>query len=217
MPQPSTQRPILDSFLPQFAATSDEQTSREIIPAGERDDLGHPALGGRTNGHFAAFDAAFEAEEFVGPLGHASAGTPNGTPDNPVIDQAVAPTPGANGNGFSHVNGTAKAESGAIESTLRAAVSEVLATAASRSSAAHVNGAAEIEIGEPAVPPAPAIQLPSDEEPSDPREQVRSQTDSAAVAEHPAAGSCFTPYLVTEIRELRNRCKRRRWWRRLFG
>jgi hypothetical protein len=35
---------------------------------------------------------------------------------------------------------------------------------------------------------------------------------------HPAAGSLFVPYLVTEIRELRGRKSRRRsWWRRLFG
>lgn len=36
--------------------------------------------------------------------------------------------------------------------------------------------------------------------------------------QHPARGSMFVPYLVTEIRELRNRSHRRKsWWRRLFG
>ncbi len=230
MPQPSTQRPILDSFLPQFAAISDEQTPRDMIPRGESDDLHQPVLGARTNGH----SAAFEADEFFGALAHASAGTLNGTADNPVVDQAIAPTPtGVNGNGFGHVNGTAridsakiesaKTEPGAIESTLRAAVSEVLATTAlatkvaNRSSGAQINGAAEIEIGEPTFPPAPAIPSPSDEELSKPPEQARSEAESVPLAEHPATGSCFTPYLVTEIRELRNRCKRRSWWRRLFG
>jgi hypothetical protein len=224
MPQPSTQRPILDSFLPQFAPISDEQTPREMIPAGES-DVGLPVHGGRTNGH----SAAFEADEFFGALGHASAGALNGTADNPAVDQDIAPTPtGVNGNGAGHVNGTAriesakteagKIESGAIESTLRAAVSEVLATTvASRASAAQTNGAAHIEIGEPPVPPAPAIQPPSDEELLSPPEQAQSPAESVPLAEHPAAGSCFTPYLVTEIRELRNRCKRRSWWRRLFG
>jgi hypothetical protein len=33
---------------------------------------------------------------------------------------------------------------------------------------------------------------------------------------HPASGSLFVPYLVTEIRELRDR-RRRSWWRRIFG
>jgi hypothetical protein len=42
---------------------------------------------------------------------------------------------------------------------------------------------------------------------------------SAATREpHPASGSLFVPYLVTEIRELRDRRNRRRsWWRRIFG
>lgn len=219
MPQPSTQQPILDSFLPQFAAISGEQTPREMIPDGEVDDLGTPVHGGRINGHSAVFDA----DDFVDPLDHASAGARNGIAEPPVLDQVVAPAPAdLNGNGFGHVNGAAKTESGkiesgAIESTLKAAVSEVLATTATnRTGAAQINGAAEIEIGEPPLPSAPLVKSPSHEE-SYPPQQAQLPPESVSRAEHPAAGSCFTPYLVTEIRELRNRCKRRSWWRRLFG
>ncbi len=38
------------------------------------------------------------------------------------------------------------------------------------------------------------------------------------VPEHPATGSLFSPYLVTEVPDLRKRAAgRRKWWRRLFG
>jgi hypothetical protein len=219
MPQPSTQRPILDSFLPQFAATSVEQTSREMIPDGEVDDLGTPVHGGRINGHSAVFDA----DDLVDPLDQASAGARNGIAEPHVLDHAVGPVPAdLNGNGFGHVNVTAriesgKIESGAIESTLRAAVSEVLATTATnRTGATQINEAAEFEIGEPPLPSVPLVKSPSHEE-SYPPQQAQLPPEPVSRAEHPAAGSCFTPYLVTEIRELRNRCKRRSWWRRLFG
>jgi len=40
----------------------------------------------------------------------------------------------------------------------------------------------------------------------------------ASSPEHPATGSLFSPYLVTEVPDLRKRADRRRsWWRRLFG
>jgi hypothetical protein len=220
MPQPSTQQAILDSFLPQFAAISGEQTPREMVSPGEGDDLGTPVHGGRINGHSAVFDA----DDFVDPLDHAGASARNGIADPHVLDHAVAPAPtDLNGNGLGHVNGAAriesgKIESGAIESTLRDAVSEVLATtAANRTGSARINGVAEIEIGEPPLPPAPTVQSPSHDESSNPPQKSRSSAESVPLSEHPAAGSCFTPYLVTEIRELRNRCKRRSWWRRLFG
>src|SRR5438270_13449745 len=100
MPQPSTQRPILDSFLP-FAPISDEQTPREMIPAGECDQLGLPVPGGRTNGQ----SAPFGADEILAPLNHATAVTVNGSHEPAVIDQVVGRTPmGLNGNGFGHVN-----------------------------------------------------------------------------------------------------------------
>lgn len=52
-----------------------------------------------------------------------------------------------------------------------------------------------------------------------PEAEVHEQRPAAPAREpHPAAGSMFVPYLVTEIRELRSRTQRRRsWWRRIFG
>ncbi len=55
----------------------------------------------------------------------------------------------------------------------------------------------------------PIIPAPAPETPDPP-------VDAGSL--HPACGSLFSPFLVTECRELRKRSKRRRsWWRRLFG
>jgi hypothetical protein len=212
MPLPSTQRPALTSFLPQFAASSEDQISPGMIPDGEHGDALAAAHASRTNGHSATFDA----EEIVNRSEEHSlvlAGSQNGTADHSLFDASDASASVVvNGNGSGYLNGTA------IDSSLNRAVGEVLASsAASRSNSAEINGAAEIEIGQPLLPPAPAVQSPNQAEASHQPQQAGSRPESTPLSEHPAAGSCFAPYLVTEIRELRNRCKRRSWWRRLFG
>lgn len=92
---------------------------------------------------------------------------------------------------------------------------------------AHLNGrapAAPAEIGArgPILVAPPVVET----EPPRPFEQTEASTLSATDASatpttretHPASGSLFVPYLVTEIRELRDRRQRRRsWWRRIFG
>ncbi len=60
--------------------------------------------------------------------------------------------------------------------------------------------------------PVEAAALESAESP------LEAPVDAGDRGAHPAAGSMFMPYLVTEIRELRSRSHRRKsWWRRLFG
>jgi hypothetical protein len=47
---------------------------------------------------------------------------------------------------------------------------------------------------------------------------LASGSSGSGLEQHPASGSLFMPYLVTEIPDLRKRCARKRsWWRRLFG
>jgi len=65
----------------------------------------------------------------------------------------------------------------------------------------------------------PAMEAPSTANTSTANASNVASSPAVATREpHPASGSLFTPYLVTEIRELRDRRQHRRgWWRRIFG
>jgi len=114
-------------------------------------------------------------------------------------------------NGHSHLNGDAKLNGN----------SEVKNVAVNGSAAkVHSDHVPEIVARAPVSSEPPAVDV----------EPAQASVESAANASsapspgfttrepHPASGSLFVPYLVTEIRELRDRRQRRRsWWRRLFG
>src|SRR5439155_4862711 len=122
------------------------------------------------------------------------AGSQNGSAEHPAVDTAdFAAASVLNGSGAGYVNGTAS-----IESSLRGAVSEILAsTVANRPDSAEIGGPAEIKIIEPPLPSAPPTRSPSQVEQSQQPQHAEPQAGSAPLPEHPAAGSMFTPYLVT--------------------
>jgi hypothetical protein len=233
MPQTSTERPALDSFLSQFAAPSDQQNSRPPEPTGERrelngtHELNGTGLAGYLNGRLSDVemvetngrvldDSQFVVEDVQnGALGD---------PTTEIADSSAATL--HRGNGATYPNG-----SHGIESSLKGAMTEILATTASQSDsvatlvangAVESNGVEVVEIGDAPVTPMGEIEaapMADDEAPPDQVEQPQAGSEhrSTSLSEHPAAGSLFTPYFVTEIRELRHRCRRRSWWRRLFG
>jgi len=225
MPQPSPERPTLDSFLPQFAAPSDQPNKQQS----ESNGASHTA---HVNGRF----SEFETVEINGHLEDHSRivaenaviedavieDAQNGAHGHSAVERADSSAPLHRGNGAAHRSSNGLPT---IESSLKGAMTEILASTASPSdSMATVgsNGAANVEIGNQAgasvvgdVEALPEVETG----PSDDAEERQPDADPrlASPSEHPAAGSLFTPYLVTEIRELRNRCRRRSWWQRLFG
>jgi hypothetical protein len=95
----------------------------------------------------------------------------------------------------------------------------------SESNGAMIAAPSDSAVESPASPPISdvppivgdeAVQPPAVASTESPAEDVSAPL-SATRETHPASGSLFVPYLVTEIRELRNRRPRRSWWRRIFG
>ncbi|HEV3416112.1 MAG TPA: hypothetical protein VG056_04845 [Pirellulales bacterium] len=105
---------------------------------------------------------------------------------------------------------------GVLDQVLPSDTIEVESPAIEDDIESDLNGAAGVFVGEPSRPAAQAVESAIESESSFATEPGRSEP--AALPEHPSCGSLFTPYFVTEIRELRNRSRRRRsWWRRIFG
>jgi hypothetical protein len=225
MSQPITDRPALDTFLPQFAPASDQQNSQPPDSNGERRELNGLPQSSFLNGRLSELETVQLHEHSDEPSKVVIDEHQNGSLGNSLHEPAdalpstVAPSTAHRGNGAAHTNG-----SPAIESSLKGAMAEILATASQSDSVASVpsNGTAAVEIGDQSTAPPGDIEAPTatdQEAASDEIDEPQGAVEDrpASPSEHPAAGSLFTPYLVTEIRELRNRCRRRSWWRRLFG
>ncbi|HEV2969784.1 MAG TPA: hypothetical protein VGY55_07325 [Pirellulales bacterium] len=135
----------------------------------------------------------------------------NGKSGHSMLETAINQTPSTlNGSEF-------MLGAGVLDSDLRPHEVEFEPSPHDGQVGAELNGAAGSYVGELSHPTAPSVEQATQSEDLSEAVQVGSQ-HSAALSEHPACGSLFTPYLVTEIRELRNRSRRRRsWWRRIFG
>jgi hypothetical protein len=213
MPQPSTRRSSLDSFLPQFAAPTDDTTQSGMIPNGDQGhvDVNDHASG--ANGHIAHTAIANGLLDESDDLGSHHK---NGNTGHPMLETPVGQTPSLrNGIGSDYVLGTAVFESPLDEAPVVQAVGIEAPAAHDHHAGGGVNGVGKVYIGEP--PAARAVEAASATETPSDAEQSQSPAAASTLPQHPAAGSLFTPYLVTEIRELRNRRTRRGFWRRLFG
>jgi hypothetical protein len=151
----------------------------------------------------AAAKAAFAAEPISeGPV-------PNLSPSDIANQNDTAHQNGHSGlNGHSGVLGETELNG---HSESNGAMITVPADSPLESLASPVVSAAPPIVGDEPVEPAaePFMEAPSANE---------SAPMAATREPHPASGSLFVPYLVTEIRELRNRRQSRRsWWRRIFG
>jgi hypothetical protein len=221
MSQPIPDRQALDSLLAHFATSADEQNPQTPESNGERHELNGGAHPEDLNGRLSELETLEINGHLERQLPIAPLESQNGRHD-PSTPEPINATPSQvhRGNGSGYVNGSAP-----IEASLKGAMTEILATTAVEPDAippVETNGAAAVEIGEPPLLPTGDI----DEAPAADNKVVRDEVQEPQagtdyrptfLSEHPAAGSLFTPYLVTEIRELRNRCRRRSWWRRLFG
>jgi hypothetical protein len=212
MPLPSTRRSTLDSFLPQFAPPSDDPSQSGTTPHG---DNGHVDVNDRvaaTNGHGAvSIDGDLPVDRTIsnGAVAH------NGTAEHAIFETMLDPSPiHVNGSGSVYTHDAAAVDSPVV--TEEPAELE-MPPARGPQSTDESNGFAGSSIGDSLVSPASVIQ-PEDQ----PEESVDSLPTNPTLTggelpPHPAAGSLFTPYLVTEIRQLRNRRSRRGFWRRIFG
>lgn len=219
MSQPITDRSTLPAFLPQFAEGSEDSITPATILNGDATVVNgvHPAehepLNG-LDGHTIEMFIEAPTASRISDSDFLATETSNGAADHVALDRSeLQPAVSVNGLGQQHhLNGAAQhvpalepmadaVHAAAGEPVMQNVASELVsdpviddrplpsAEQAEASVANEVNG-----------PPAAGSRLPN------------------SVPEHPASGSMFAPYLVTEIRELRHRASRRRsWWRRLFG
>ncbi len=212
MPLPSSRRSSLDSFLPQFATALEDLTPPEGNSNG---DNGHVDVSDRLsngNGHSTApFEQIEHAERTDDiPFAHQ-----NGSVGNGMFETILEPL-------SNHVNGTSPifAHSGDVlvspESLPATAESDHM-PASNGEIDFENNGAAVAPVAES--PEPVTASLDSESQLDDPVGTRRNDSASTGLElpPHPASGSLFTPYLVTEIRELRNRRVRRGLWRRIFG
>jgi hypothetical protein len=205
MPIPSTRRSSLDSFLPQFAPQIDDLTQPGTIPNG---DNGHVDVDDRLgiNGHVARRDDELDDDSL--------AIHQNGVLEHPMFD-TILDSPPTHLNGSSPVyshNGTVLEQPAPVDDTTDSDTS----LASSRQFSVETNGHVGA-IGDSFASPETATELEDELEESVEAEDSRFPVMGNELPPHPAAGSLFTPYLVTEIRQLRNRRSRRSWWRRIFG
>jgi hypothetical protein len=210
----------LDSFLAQFATSAVEQNREPPESNGEQHELNGAAHPEFLDGRLSELETLEINGRIERPLPIASLESPNcrHDPSTPEpVNATLSQVQSGNGNGY--VNGSAP-----IETSLKGAMTEILATTAAEPDATPPveTSAAAVEVGEPPLLSTGEIDEAPAADNKVMRDEVQEQqtgTDyrATSLSEHPAAGSLFTPYLVTEIRELRNRCRRRSWWRRLFG
>ena len=212
MPLPSTRRSSLDSFLPQFAPSIDDLTQPGTTPNG---DNGHVDVvddrRSGINGHVASRE---DDRQFDEPDDDSLAIHQNGVLEHPMFDTLLDSPP-------THLNGSSPvyAHSGTfLEQPAPADDSADSDTplATGRKFGIETNGHVGA-IGDSFTSPPTATELEDELEESVEAEDSRSPVLGNELPPHPAAGSLFTPYLVTEIRQLRNRRSRRSWWRRVFG
>jgi hypothetical protein len=140
----------------------------------------------------------------------------NGINGHTMLETPVSAIPGRlTGVGSDYVLGTAVFESPIADAadTESCAIQDHLSQDDLADSA--INGVGSVRVGE--LPRSSDIESASETEDLSQSEQLSAQGAPSELPPHPAAGSHFTPYLVTEIRELRNRRPRRGFWRRLFG
>jgi hypothetical protein len=211
MPLPSTRRSTLDSFLPQFDPCSDDLTQSGTTPHG---DNGHVDVNDRlaaTNGHGAvSIDGDVSVDRATGNGALAQ----NGAAEHAIFETMLDPSP-------VHVNGSGPLYTHNVTLDSHVVIEQPaepeMPPERNRQLTDENNGFAGSSIGDALVSPAAVIQ-PNDQ----PDESVDSLPTNPTLTgselpPHPAAGSLFTPYLVTEIRQLRNRRSRQSWWRRIFG
>jgi hypothetical protein len=211
MTLPSTRRSSLDTFLPQFAPPIDDLTQPGTIPNGDNGRVDVDDRRSGINGHVASREDDLQLDE----LDDDSLSIhQNGVLEHPMFDTILDSPP-------THLNGSSPvyAHSGTVFEP-PAPVDDMAdsdpSLAASRQFSVETNGHVGA-IGDSFASPAAATELEDELEESVESEESRSPVMGNELPPHPAAGSLFTPYLVTEIRQLRNRRSRRSWWRRIFG
>jgi len=212
MPLPSTRHSSLDSFLPQFAPPIDDLTHPGTTPNGDNGlvDVNDRLIS--RNGH-----AALSIEDPLGaqPSEDSSLNHQNGAGDHSMFDTILDPSPThLNGSSPVYAHSAAVIEQpGPVDDTMDSDSMSV----SSRQFSLETNGAVGVSIGDSFAPSAPIAEPANDPDESLDSEASRSPLFDTELPPHPAAGSLFTPYLVTEIRQLRNRRSRRGFWRRIFG
>jgi hypothetical protein len=210
MPLPSTRRSSLDSFLPQFAPALDDLTQQEGIP---HSDNGHVDVADHSNGN----------GHSANPFGHSENGFV-------ADDSAVASQNGVGDAMFetildplsNHLNGSSPvfAHNGVVlepPSVMAPSASPELIPPQDDEASLESNGEAIASIAESPAPPSASSESESQLDDALNSSRNGSSARGLELPPHPATGSLFTPYLVTEIRELRSRRGRRSWWRRMFG
>jgi hypothetical protein len=140
-------------------------------------------------------------------------------PSEPIPSRNIArPGDAASQNGHAHLNGGASLNGNAGVGHSEANGTEVNKSERNGSDAngSDANGSARIPVA--SAPPVVEIAPPQSSVETAFNAPPVNAPAAAEREPHPASGSLFTPYLVTEIRELRERRQRRRsWWRRIFG
>jgi hypothetical protein len=211
MPLPSTRRSSLDSFLPQFAPAIDDLTQPGTTPNGDNGYVDVEDRRPGINGHVASPEEDLRIEE---RNDDSLAIRQNGVLDHPMFDTIIDPSP-------THLNGSSPvyAHSGTVLEQ-PAHVDDTTASdpplASSRTFGLKTNGQVGA-IGDSFASSAPTTEPEDELDQSLESDASQSPMVGNELPPHPAAGSLFTPYLVTEIRQLRNRRSRRSLWRRIFG
>jgi hypothetical protein len=226
-----------------FHAHHDEQArGDELVHAETNGESNHVASNHAAPDHSAAIDGTvIDGPAINGFVVHAEPAANGAIPpaSDDVISRDAAHLNGhAILNGHAGVNGTqfdgievetARVNGGHVNGVK---IDGAHVNGAHASGAAIATGSISEIVARAPVPPAPPVEEPSQaESPIQADEPIQASVEQAqddsfssapaattAREPHPAAGSMFVPYLVTEIRELRDRHARRRsWWRRIFG
>ena len=219
-----------------FALNGFANSAAHQAPSRIADEFADVVNGDSDLADLAAAKAAFAAGESEAQENHHAAADQNGSaPSNgfAAIDVAAL-------NGHAHLNGEHALNGehvlNGVENRIDPAAGELQAATAPAADvqangsavAYQADASAEVAVrtaisdappvieSEPARPPVePSLNGAATYAPQTPAYPAQTPP---AIEPHPAAGSLFVPYLVTEIRELRSRTQRRRsWWRRLFG
>jgi hypothetical protein len=159
-------------------------------------------------------DAAVAREVFRAPASNAISSSP--IPSHDVASASDA----ASQNGHAHLNGDASLNGNVGLGYAEAHSTEVNGSEVNGSATLASNSSAEIvaRVSVPSAPPVVEVAPPQSSVESTFSAPPSTAPAAAAREPHPASGSLFVPYLVTEIRELRElRQRRRSWWRRIFG
>lgn len=226
MPQSSPDRTDLGNFLPQFADPAQQPAAVTLNGDGAAHDdeavRDFQIAVNRLNGHSTAIENGpqlerengrfDDAEILIEPFENGHVAKAANQAD------ALADQIGLNGHGDVHINGNGKYVSALDPVADAVRASETIA--ASPAVAAPLARTPIDELADKIAPPIaePTAVIEPQASPSDEPAEGSLPTGQSSRGDHPACGSLFTPYLVTEIRELRNRCKRRKgWFRRLFG